>query len=267
MTWSAMGLWILAIFYSINTLAGYFFFRETYVSIFPPRRKAAYEYSPSSTPKYRPDGEDTPPLIKIIHSPQHPLCLCPAHCSQNIHISSPHLRPHIPALHKHTGHLRPPYRIFTELAGLLYLDLWTSFLFAVLFLAPRIDDIYKAPTFRNGRRTLPEYRLPLATVSNTFFYGVEQVTTLNCTQNYFIDAFEAIAPSATSCRWWPPGCSARWAWISVRLFGSRLSSLIHLRPSPSPNPTVEISLSNKFDRLQNVEWKTFVYTLLLYFSG
>lgn len=35
-----------------------------------------------------------------------------------------------------------------------------------------------------------------ATVSAAFFYGIGQVVIVNCTQNYYIDAFEKYAASA-----------------------------------------------------------------------
>jgi len=114
------------------------------------------------------------------------------------------------------------YGFTTSQVGLLYLGPGLGFLTAVILLVPRIDTVYKSLTASHGDRARPEFRLPLAnigavfvpaalfafawlvesrahwfaTIVPTFFYGIGQVMILNCTQNYYIDAFEAYAASA-----------------------------------------------------------------------
>ena len=114
------------------------------------------------------------------------------------------------------------YGFSTEKVGLLYLGPGSGFLFAVWFLVPRIDTVYKSLTAKNHEKARPEFRLPLANIGSvcipmslfwfawavekhahwfvsiaaTFFYGIGQVMILNSTQNYFIDSFEKYAASA-----------------------------------------------------------------------
>lgn len=117
------------------------------------------------------------------------------------------------------------YGFDTEQVGLVYLGPGLGFVVAVRLLVPRIDDVYKKLSKQHGGWTpKPEYRLPLAnigsvlipvsllwfawtvqthqhwfvTVASTFFYGLGQVMIINCTQNYYIDAFERYAASAVA---------------------------------------------------------------------
>jgi hypothetical protein len=104
----------------------------------------------------------------------------------------------------------------------LYLGPGLGFLFAVFFLVPHIDTVYKRLAAQRNEKARPEFRLPLAnigalfipvslfwfawtvekhahwfaSVSAIFFYGIGQVMILNCTQNYYIDSFEKYAASA-----------------------------------------------------------------------
>jgi len=114
------------------------------------------------------------------------------------------------------------YGFDTEHVGLLYLGPGLGFLAAVWFLVPRIDTVFNRLTERNGGKSKPEFRLPLANIGSflipvslfwfawtvqahthwmasiaaTFFYGLGQVMILNTTQNYYIDSFEKYAASA-----------------------------------------------------------------------
>ncbi|KAF2252968.1 MFS general substrate transporter [Trematosphaeria pertusa] len=114
------------------------------------------------------------------------------------------------------------YGFSIEQVGFLYLGPGSGFLFAVWFLVPRIDDVYKKLTAKHSEKPMPEYRLPLAnigavfipmslfwfawtvekhahwfaSIAGTFFYGIGQVMILNCTQNYYIDSFKTYAASA-----------------------------------------------------------------------
>lgn len=117
------------------------------------------------------------------------------------------------------------YGFDTEQVGLMYIGPGLGFVVAVRLLVPRIDDVYKRLTRRSrDGAPKPEYRLPLAnigavlmpvslfwfawtvqtrqhwfvTIASTFFYGLGQVVIINCTQNYYIDAFERYAASAVA---------------------------------------------------------------------
>lgn len=115
-----------------------------------------------------------------------------------------------------------PYFFNSEQIGLLYLFPGAGFLVAVWFLVPRIDTTFNKLTEKNGGKSMPEYRLPLANIGSvilpaslfwfawtvqcrlhwavimlsTFFYGLGQVLIFNTVQNYYIDSFSKYAASA-----------------------------------------------------------------------
>ena len=115
-----------------------------------------------------------------------------------------------------------PYNMNSEQIGLLYLGPGLGFLTSVRFLVPRIDTVFNRLTEKNGGKSLPEYRLPLAnigavlipislfwfawtveyrvhwvaSIAATYFYGVGQVVVFNTVQNYYIDSFSKYAASA-----------------------------------------------------------------------
>lgn len=115
-----------------------------------------------------------------------------------------------------------PYFFDSEQIGLLYLFPGAGFLIAVWFLVPKIDTIYNKLTEKNGGKSMPEYRLPLANIGSVLlpaslfwfawateyrlhwavimmaalFYGLGQVLIFNTVQNYYIDSFSKYAASA-----------------------------------------------------------------------
>lgn len=218
--------WIMTIVCFTNTLAGYFFLRESYAPIILKRKKAAFE---KDTPeregmKFSFDGEDDRPLRqRIAQSLKRP----PKIFAQPIVATMAVYQALIfGTTYSIYTNMQPIYSDLygfdTEKVGLLYLGPGLGFLFAVWFLVSRIDTVYKHLTAKNDGKARPEFRLPLAnigavfipvslfwfawtiekhahwfaSISGTFFYGIGQVMILNCTQNYFIDSFEQYAASA-----------------------------------------------------------------------
>ncbi|KAJ4287338.1 hypothetical protein N0V90_012736 [Kalmusia sp. IMI 367209] len=182
--------WIMTIVCFVNTLAGYFFLRETYAPVILARLKRRFEDNnrDDDATKYCFEGEDSRPLRqKVAHSLSRPprIFAQPIVAIMNIYSGS--------------------YGFSTEKVGLLYLGPGLGFLFAVWFLVPRIDSIYKALTAKHNEKPMPEFRLPLANIGAVFIpvslfwfaWSVEKkVMILNTTQNYYIDAFETYAASA-----------------------------------------------------------------------
>jgi multidrug resistance protein len=223
--WRAV-FWIMTIVCFVNTLAGYFFLRESYAPIILKRKKAKYEKesSESDGTKYTFDGEDNRPLkLRMAESLKRP----PKIFMQPIVATMATYQALIfGTTYSIYTNMQPIYSDLygfdTEMVGLLYLGPGLGFLFAVWFLVPRIDTIYKRLTAANEGKAKPEFRLPLAnigaifipmslfwfawaverhahwmaSISGTFFYGIGQVLIMNSTQNYFIDSFEKYAASA-----------------------------------------------------------------------
>jgi multidrug resistance protein len=215
--------WIMTIVCSVNTLAGYFFLRESYTPIILQWKKAALEAEDDGA-KYSYEGEDTRPLtLRIAESLKRP----PKIFFQPIVATMAVYQALIfGTTYSIYTNMQPIYSDLygfdTEKVGLLYLGPGLGFLFAVWFLVPRIDTVYKSLTAKNNEKARPEFRLPLAnigavlipislfwfawtvekhahwfaSISGTFFYGIGQVMILNTTQNYFIDSFEKFAASA-----------------------------------------------------------------------
>ncbi|KAH7069371.1 major facilitator superfamily domain-containing protein [Paraphoma chrysanthemicola] len=218
--------WIMTIVCFVNTLAGYFFLRESYAPIILQRKKAAYEKESADWDgtKYSFDGEDNRPMRqRLTQSLKRP----PKIFAQPIVATMAVYQALIfGTTYSIYTNMQPIYQDLygfdTEKVGLLYLGPGLGFLFAVWFLVPRIDTVYKRLTTKNKEKARPEFRLPLAnigavflpmslfwfawtvekhahwfaSISGTFFYGIGQVMILNCTQNYFIDSFEQYAASA-----------------------------------------------------------------------
>ena len=218
--------WIMTVVCFVNTLAGYFFLRETYAPLILSRTKEKYESQSSEweTTKYSFEGEDTRPLRqKIAQSLKRP----PKIFMQPIvAVMAVYQALVFGTTYSLYTNMQPIYQdeygFDTEMVGLLYLGPGVGFLFAVMFLVPRIDTVYKKLTASHNDEPQPEFRLPLAnigavlipvslfwfawtveehahwfaSIAATFFYGVGQVMILNSTQNYFIDSFERYAASA-----------------------------------------------------------------------
>lgn len=216
--------WILTIVCGINTLAGFFFLRETYAPVILAQRKSRLESEQSEPNKYRFEGEDDRPLPrKLLYSLQRPFRIFAQPIVITMSIYQALL---FGTTYSIYTNMQPIYSglygFNTEQVGLLYLGPGIGFLTAVWFLVPRIDDVYKRLTAANNDKPQPEFRLPLAnigavfipislfwfawtieyrvhwfaSIASTFFYGVGQVMILNTTQNYYIDSFEKYAASA-----------------------------------------------------------------------
>ena len=216
--------WILTIVCSINTLAGYFFLRETYPPAILNMRKERIEQEDDEAGNYRFEGQDDRPLMtKLGYS----LCRPFRIISQPIVlIMSIYQALIFGTTYSIYTNMQPIYQdqygFTTEQVGLLYLGPGLGFLTAVWFLVPQIDKIYNQLGDRHGGKPRPEYRLPLAnigavfipislfwfawtveyhahwfaTIASTYFYGIGQVMILNTVQNYYIDSFEKYAASA-----------------------------------------------------------------------
>lgn len=218
--------WVMTIVCFVNTLAGYLFLRESYAPQILKRKKTEYEDEAAQAEgtKYTFEGEDNRPLEeRMLQSLQRP----PKIFAQPIVATMAVYQALIfGTTYSIYTNMQPIYSDLygfdTEKVGLLYLGPGLGFLFAVWFLVPRIDTVYKNLTAKNNEKARPEFRLPLAnigavlipvslfwfawtvekhahwfaTISGTFFYGIGQVMILNCTQNYFIDSFEQYAASA-----------------------------------------------------------------------
>ncbi|EFQ94880.1 hypothetical protein CFE70_001325 [Pyrenophora teres f. teres 0-1] len=218
--------WIMTIVCFVNTLAGYFFLRETYAPLILGRKKTEFESQSSDWDgtKYSYEGEDTRPLLeKLSQALKRP----PKIFAQPIvAVMAVYQALIFGTTYSIYTNMQPIYQddygFSTEKVGLLYLGPGSGFLFAVWFLVPRIDTVYKSLTAKNHEKARPEFRLPLANIGSvfipvslfwfawavekhahwfvsiaaTFFYGVGQVMILNSTQNYFIDSFEKYAASA-----------------------------------------------------------------------
>jgi len=216
--------YIMTIVCSVNTLAGYFFLRESYAPIILQRKKTQLENDAEDGEKYSYEGEDTRPLTqRLVESLKRPPKIF---CQPIVATMAIYQALIFGTTYSIYTNMQPIYSDLygfdTEKVGLLYLGPGLGFLFAVWFLVPRIDTVYKDLTAKNNGKARPEYRLPLAnigavfipaslfwfawtvekhahwfaSISGTFFYGIGQVMILNTTQNYFIDSFEKYAASA-----------------------------------------------------------------------
>lgn len=218
--------WIMAIISFVNTAIGYFLLRETYVPRILSQKKDEFERDMSSSNggKYSYEGEDTRPLRqKILHSLKRPPKIFAQPIVATMAVYQALIFGTTFSIYTNMQKIYSElYGFDTEHVGILYLGPGLGFLFAVFFLVPRIDVIYKSLTASHNGKAKPEFRLPLAnigavlipvslfwfawtvethahwfaSISATFFYGIGQVMILNCTQNYYIDSFEKYAASA-----------------------------------------------------------------------
>lgn len=218
--------WIMTIVCFINTLAGYLFLRETFAPVILSRLKTRIEqgHHEDNPTNYQFKGEDSRPLRqKILSSLARPPKIFVQPIVATMAVFQALIFGTTYSIYTNMQDIyQGKYGFTTEQVGLLYLGPGLGFLFAVWFLVPRIDDVYKRLTAKHDGTPLPEYRLPLAnigslfiplslfcfawaveyrihwfaTIMPTFFYGIGQVMIINCTQNYYIDSFEAYAASA-----------------------------------------------------------------------
>ncbi|KAF2132763.1 MFS general substrate transporter [Dothidotthia symphoricarpi CBS 119687] len=219
--------WIMTIVCTVNTLAGYFFLRETYVPAILAAKKAELEKETAEWDgsKYSYEGEDTSSMRrKIFRALTRPVKIFAQPIVATMAVYQALV---FGTMYSIFTNMQPiygeeGYGFDTEKVGLLYLAPGLGSLTAVWFLVPRIDTVYKRLTERNNGKAKPEFRLPLAnigavllpislfwfawtvekqvhwfaSISSTFFYGIGQVMILNTTQNYYIDSFEKYAASA-----------------------------------------------------------------------
>jgi hypothetical protein len=214
----------LAIVCGINTLAGFFFLKETYAPVILARRTRDLESDGERQGRYRFAGQDTRPLSSRLATAFsrpvrifiQPIVLTLSLYQALIFGTTYSLYTNFEAIYSGI------YGFNTEQVGLMYLFPGIGFLIAVRLIVPRIDDVYSALTRRNHDISKPEFRLPLAnigavlvpaslfwfawtveseapwlvTIASTLFYGIGQVLIVNCVQNYYIDSFEKYAASA-----------------------------------------------------------------------
>ncbi|KAG8631565.1 hypothetical protein KVT40_000705 [Elsinoe batatas] len=215
---------LLTIVSGINTLAGYFFLRESYAPIVLSKKKVELEKEEGVSDRYRVDGYDETPLgSKILRALSRPLRIFIQPIVITMSVYQALVFGTTYSIYTNFQSIyQDRYGFNTEQVGLLYLGPGIGFLTAVWFLVPRIDTVYQSLTSKNGGKSKPEYRLPLANIGSvlipvslfwfawavelhlhwivsiiaTFFYGLGQVMILNTVQNYYIDSFEKFAASA-----------------------------------------------------------------------
>ncbi|KAF2157418.1 MFS general substrate transporter [Myriangium duriaei CBS 260.36] len=216
--------WIMTILSLTNTIAGYFFLRESYAPILLSRRKAKLEEEQGEPGKYKVDGLDESPLLnKLGRSLSRPIKIFVQPIVITMSIYQALIFGTTYSIYTNFQSIyEKEYGFNTEQVGLLYLGPGLGFLTAVRLLVPRIDSVYKSISAKHGGKSKPEYRLPLANIGAvaipvslfwfawavqahvhwavsivaTFFYGIGQVMILNTVQNYYIDSFEKYAASA-----------------------------------------------------------------------
>ena len=153
-----------------NTLAGFFFLRETYAPVLLAQRKQKLESEEDSPHKYHFEGEDTRPLFKkMAYSLVRPLKIL---VQPIVLTMSTYQALLFGTTYSIYTNMQPIYQgeygFNTEQVGLLYLGPGIGFLFAVWFLVPRIDTVYNALAERNDGKARPEFRLPLANIGAIF---------------------------------------------------------------------------------------------------
>jgi multidrug resistance protein len=156
--------WILTIVCGINTLAGYFFLKETYAPVLLAWRKDDFERAEEGV-KYRYEGEDPRPIrVKLLHSFQRPLKILAQPIVFIMSIYQALIFGTTYSLYTNMQDVYSgSYGFSTEQVGLLYLFPGLGFLVAVRLLVPRIDTIYNRMSNEHGGGK-PEYRLPLANI-------------------------------------------------------------------------------------------------------
>lgn len=215
--------WVLAIICSINTALGFLFLKESYAPVLLEARKLARERYDGG--KYRIANQDDRPFwTKLLSSMQRPLRILftqPIVFTMAIYQAiifgtCYSLYTNFQAI------FGDGYGFSTTKVGLMYLGPGVGFMIAVLFIVPKIDTVYNKLSARNKNTPKPEYRLPLAnigailvptslfwfawtveyhvhwfpTIFSTVFFGLGQITVMNCVQNYYIDSFSQYAASA-----------------------------------------------------------------------
>ena len=214
----------LAILCFVNTLAAYFFLKESYAPVILASRKVEFERKFSV--RYYIQGEDTRPLrFKVITSMRRPLKIL---LTQPIVLTMSTYQAilfgifyailiRIPAIFGD-----PPYSFSPSKVGLIYLAPGLGGLISALIIIPRIDTVFDMLTERHNGHSRPEFRLPLANLGGVLiplsllwfgwcvekqvfwlvplaslpFFATGQQVVFSVVQNYYIDAFEQYAASA-----------------------------------------------------------------------
>lgn len=203
--WRAI-FWFLLIVCAINTLAGYFFLRETFAPVILAQRKQQWEKDENAPNKYTFKGEDKRPLWrKLITSFMRPVRIFIQPIVLTMSIYQAILFGTTYSIYTNMQPIfEGEYGFNTEQVGLLYLGPGLGFLTAVWFVVPRIDTVWKYLARKNKNDGKPEYRLPLANIGAvimpiglfwfawtvekkvawpvpilaTFFYGIGQIVSL-----------------------------------------------------------------------------------------
>ncbi|KAK4937533.1 hypothetical protein LTR66_015182 [Elasticomyces elasticus] len=215
--------WILAIVCAFNTTIGYLFLRETYAPVL--LNKKAERLEKDTGRKHTFEGKDDRPLgVKLRQSMKRPyvIFLQPIVLVMSAYQALIFGTTYSIFTNMQRIFSAMPYFFDSEQIGLLYLGAGAGFLLSVWFLVPKIDTIYNKLTEKNGGKSMPEYRLPLANIGGilipvslfwfawtveyrlhwavpiaaTFVYGFGQVVVFNTVQNYYIDSFSKYAASA-----------------------------------------------------------------------
>ena len=214
---------VLAILCTTNTLAAFFFLKESYAPTILASRKAEFERN--SSIKYYFPGEDLRPVrakvLTSMHRPlkilfTQPIVLIMAAYQAILYGTMYALYVSIPGIFG-----EPPYNFSSSQVGLVYLAPGLGGLIAVLIVIPRIDTVFDMLTERHGGVSRPEFRLPLANIgiliplsllwvgwcaekqlhwfavlASMPFFATGQQVVFSAVQNYYIDAFERYAASA-----------------------------------------------------------------------
>ncbi|KAK4992355.1 hypothetical protein LTR50_001113 [Elasticomyces elasticus] len=216
--------WVLTIVCGVNTLAGFFYLKETYAPVILSWRKLKLEKEHDMVGKYHFEGEDNRPFgRKMATAIMRPLRIFIQPIVLTMSVYQALLFGTTYSLYTNFQEIYSgDYGFSTEQVGLLYLGPGSGFLLAVWFLVPKIDVVYNRLTARNDGKANPEFRLPLAnigavlipislfvfawtiefhvywlvSIAATVFYGIGQVMIMNTVQNYYIDSFEKYAASA-----------------------------------------------------------------------
>ena len=217
--------WILTIIAFLNTLAGFFFLRESYAPVILERRRQGLQANDDGKTYRIPDADTRPLYRQVFSSVQRPIKILftqPIVLVMSTYIAvlfgtTYSLWTNFEAIYGASG-----YGFSTTQVGLMYLGPGIGFLLAVFFIVPRIDTVYNHLTAQNDGKAKPEFRLPLANIGSilipaslftyawtveyrvhwfvtivaTVFFGLGQISVLNTTQNYYIDAFMKYAASA-----------------------------------------------------------------------
>jgi MFS family permease len=262
--------WILLMISAINTILGFFFLHESFAPVLLNRKKEKLEAESDSTKSYRFEGQDDKPLkARLLHSLKRPFLILSQPIVLVMSAYQALLFGTMYSIYTEMESIfSKGYGFSTEEVGLLYLGSGLGFVTAILILVPYIDVVHKALGKRHGIDPVPEFRLPLANIGAllvptclfiffwtvqykihwvvpimaTYFYGLGQVMILNCTQNYFIDAFEQYAASAiaaaTLLRMVVGGCAPLVSAVIFKKLGLGVGGSIYgglaLALSPAP---------------------------------